>query len=182
MLYDLLSSWLNKNMGKKLFREKFTLFISLRALRIFFLGDWAKMKSIMSTHFTSIWQISLFADWCWTSRLWGITHSVSVSPRDTSKYPKDCYLLFNLSIYYVILINPWILLQKWIPHVNLGRVTHWEWRTSLGFCRVLQSQIWNFKFYISLPKFAGECNLKFWIYRSDSVDSYRFKGKSSSTP
>jgi hypothetical protein len=51
----------------------------------------------------------------------------SVSIRDTSKYPKDCYLLFNSSIYYLILINTWILLQKWIPHVNLGRVTHWEY-------------------------------------------------------
>jgi hypothetical protein len=28
-----------------------------------------------------------------------------VSPRDTSKYPKDCYLLFNSSIHYLILIN-----------------------------------------------------------------------------
>jgi hypothetical protein len=35
-------------------------------------------------------------------------------------------------------------------------------------------QILNF-----FTKFAGEYNLRFWIYRSDSVDPYRFKGKSS---
>ena len=50
-----------------------------------------------------------------------------VSPRDTSKYPKDCYFIFNSLISSVILINPWILLQKWISDVNLCRVTHWEY-------------------------------------------------------
>jgi hypothetical protein len=29
-----------------------------------------------------------------------------VSPRDTSKYPKDCYFIFNSLISSVILINP----------------------------------------------------------------------------
>jgi hypothetical protein len=54
-----------------------------------------------------------------------------------------------------------------------------QWRTSLGICRGLQIQIWRIKRWNYIPLNTLVKNIRVWNSRSDSVASYRSKGKSS---